>query len=231
MIQNGLFITFEGSEGAGKSTQIGLLAERLKGYGREIVVTREPGGTPLGEEIRELLKHNTKGEGMSPETELLLMNASRAQLVRELINPALKRGAIVLSDRFFDSTIAYQGFGRNVDLQALQKITEFAIGETQPNLTLLLRLPLALSEERRRSRGTGEDRFEKSAREFFERVEKGFDFVESTGGDRVRAVDARNPVEKVSEEIWKWVKPLVEKSAVEGEKAFKTIGEYRQRSP
>ena len=232
MSTDGLFITFEGTEGAGKTTQITLLAERLKNSGREIVVTREPGGTPIGEEIRNLLKNSAKGAGMQPETELLLMNASRAQLVRDVIRPALGRGAIVLCDRFFDSTIAYQGFGRNVDLQDLEKITRIAVADIQPDLTLLLRIPLEISEARRNSRGGGAgDRFEENDRAFFARVEQGFDFVLSTGGDRVRSVDATQPRESVAAEIWKWADPLVSKPQVEGERAFKTIGEYRQRTP
>src|SRR5580704_16142382 len=112
----GLFITFEGTEGSGKTTQIAALAERLRALGHTVRVLREPGGTPIGEEIRHTLKHSEANQNMTPETELLLMNASRAQLVREIIQPALAAGEIVLCDRFYDSTIAYQGFGRGLDL-------------------------------------------------------------------------------------------------------------------
>src|SRR3954451_11312953 len=112
----GLFITFEGTEGGGKTTQIALLCDRFKASGRTVRVLREPGGTPIGEEIRHTLKHSANNEAMTPETELLLMNASRAQLVREIIRPALEKGKIVLCDRFYDSSIVYQGYGRMLEM-------------------------------------------------------------------------------------------------------------------
>src|SRR5437870_11973912 len=148
----GLFISFEGTEGSGKSTQVSLLAERLRRLGRVVRTLREPGGTPIGEEIRHTLKHSSHNEAMQPETELLLMNASRAQLVREVIRPALAAGEIVISDRFYDSTIAYQGYGRQLDLAKVNLITDFAVEETRPHLTLLLDVPLTTSEARRKHR-------------------------------------------------------------------------------
>src|SRR4051794_16434933 len=148
----GLFITFEGTEGSGKSTQIPVLAERLRGLGRTVRTLREPGGTPIGEEIRHTLKHSNANHAMTAEAELLLMNASRAQLVREVIEPALKTGEIVLCDRFYDSTLAYQGYGRNLDLQMVRNIINMAIGPVRPDLTLLLMVPVALSESRRLAR-------------------------------------------------------------------------------
>src|SRR6516165_4765911 len=120
----GLFITFEGNEGSGKSSQIALLAKRLQTMGHRVNKLREPGGTPIGEEIRHTLKHSLNNQAMTPETELLLMNASRAQLVREVIRPALEAGEIVLSDRFYDSTTAYQGYGRQLDLTMVQAIID-----------------------------------------------------------------------------------------------------------
>src|SRR5438445_12871950 len=147
----GRFITFEGTEGAGKTTQIQLLAERLRQLGQIVRPVREPGGTALGEEIRHTLKHSPQNAGMTPETELLLMNASRAQLVREVIRPALAQGEIVLCDRFYDSTIAYQGYGRQLDLAKVQTMLDFAVEDTRPHLTLLLEVPLEVSEARRRS--------------------------------------------------------------------------------
>src|SRR5438093_6674375 len=135
---NGLFITFEGTEGSGKSTQIALLAARLRVMGHHVREIREPGGTPIGEEIRHTLKHSAANQAMTPEAELLLMNASRAQLVRETIRPSLTAGEIVLSDRFYDSTTAYQGYGRGLDLRMVKTIIDFAVGETRPDLTLLL---------------------------------------------------------------------------------------------
>src|SRR5215471_13497911 len=136
----GLFITFEGTEGSGKTTQISLLAEHLRSMGFLVRTTREPGGTPIGEEIRHTLKHSAANQAMTAEAELLLMNASRAQLVREVIRPALASGEIVLSDRFYDSTIAYQGHGRGLDLVAVKNLVDFAVGETRPNLTLLFQV-------------------------------------------------------------------------------------------
>src|SRR6185295_12473481 len=148
----GLFITFEGTEGGGKSTQVELLAGRLRSLGWIVRVLREPGGTPIGEEIRHILKHSEANHAMTKEAELLLMNASRAQLVREVIRPALAAGEIVLCDRFHDSTTAYQGHGRQIDLERVRAIIDFAVGDTRPHLTLLLDVPVAVSEARRLSR-------------------------------------------------------------------------------
>src|SRR5207244_1881537 len=131
----GRFITFEGTEGAGKTTQIELLTERLRERGHIVRAVREPGGTPVGEEIRHTLKHSAQSQGMAPETELLLMNASRAQLVREVIRPAMAAGEIVLCDRFYDSTVAYQGYGRGLDLKLVKLVIDVAVGDTRPDLT------------------------------------------------------------------------------------------------
>ena len=142
-----LFITFEGTEGCGKSTQVALLAERLQKLGYHDVLTiREPGGTSIGDEIRYTLKHSQQNHEMMAETELFLMNASRAQLVREKIRPALADGRIVLCDRFYDSSIAYQGYGRQLDLKMVRAVIDFAVGETRPNLTILLTVPIEVSE-------------------------------------------------------------------------------------
>src|SRR5436190_18518736 len=151
----GTFITFEGTEGGGKSTQIQILAERLRQLGRVVRVLREPGGTPVGEEIRHTLKHSEANRAMTSEAELLLMNASRAQLVREVIRPALAAGDLVLCDRFYDSTIAYQGYGRQLNLNVVRMIIEFAVGATRPDLTFLLSVPIEVSEGRRRARNHG----------------------------------------------------------------------------
>src|SRR5256885_15747121 len=125
-MKKGLFITFEGTEGSGKSTQISILAEQLRALGHNVRTIREPGGTPIGEEIRHTLKHSLSNQAMTSEAELLLMNASRAQLVREVIRPALRAGEIVLCDRFYDSTIAYQGYGRGLDLKMVNAIIDVA---------------------------------------------------------------------------------------------------------
>ena len=120
----GLFITFEGTEGCGKSTQVELLARQLRALGHRVRTLREPGGTPIGEEIRHTLKHSTDNDAMTAEAELLLMNASRAQLVREIIRPALAAGEIILCDRFYDSTTAYQGYGRELDLKMVKAVID-----------------------------------------------------------------------------------------------------------
>jgi dTMP kinase len=148
----GLFITFEGTEGSGKTTQISLLAEHLRALGHTVRTLREPGGTAIGEEIRHTLKHSPANHAMTAEAELLLMNASRAQLVREVIRPALQAGEVVLCDRFYDSTTAYQGYGRRLDLQMVKNIIDVAVGETRPDLTLLFMIPQAVSEARRLAR-------------------------------------------------------------------------------
>jgi dTMP kinase len=229
---SGLFISFEGTEGSGKSTQVVVLAERLKTMGRKVRVLREPGGTPIGEEIRHTLKHSEVNQAMTPEAELLLMNASRAQLVREIIRPALAAGEIVLCDRFFDSTTAYQGFGRQLDPRQVKAVIEFAVEEVRPDLTLLLDIPLQVSERRRHSRQSQlldvpqaaahaksearlpfsepqRDRMEEADRAFFERVHQGFQRIASAEPKRVRVIDATQSIEAVSAAVWKWVQPLL----------------------
>ncbi|MGA2787799.1 MAG: dTMP kinase [Verrucomicrobiota bacterium] len=208
-----LFITFEGTEGCGKSTQIELLAERLRALGHRVRVLREPGGTPIGEEIRHTLKHSKVNVTMTFETELLLMNASRAQLVRETIRPALAVGEIVLCDRFYDSTTAYQGYGRGLDLALVRSVIDFAVGDTRPNLTLLLHVPPEVSAERLQSRQSTlpfvRDRIEEGDRYFFERVAKGYEAIAAAELDRVRVVNGTGAVEVVCESIWELVRPVL----------------------
>jgi dTMP kinase len=210
----GLFITFEGTECSGKSTQIVRLSGRLAGLGHTVRVLREPGGTPIGEEIRHTLKHSDVNHGMMPETELLLMNASRAQLVREVICPALNSGVIVLSDRFYDSTTAYQGYGRGLDLEMVRQSIACAVGETRPDLTLLLTVPVEVSEARRLGRllpglENVRDRMEEADRSFFERVEKGYRKLAAAEPNRVKTIDATLPVDRVSQAVWMAVEPLL----------------------
>jgi len=202
----GRFITFEGTEGAGKSTQIKLLAERIQSAGRKVRLLREPGGTPIGEEIRHTLKHSAQNAAMTPEAELLLINASRAQLVREVICPSLAAGEIVLCDRFYHSTLAYQGYGRQLELARVQQVIDFAVGDTRPDLTLMLHVPLAISEQRRKSRPSAiRDRFEESDRAFFERVEQGFRALAKADPARIKWIEATQSIEVVAAEIWKQV--------------------------
>jgi len=216
-VNKGLFITFEGTEGSGKSTQISLLAERLRSLGHHVRTLREPGGTPIGEEIRHTLKHSKNNEAMTAEAELLLMNASRAQLVREVIRPALAAGEIVLSDRFYDSTTAYQGYGRQLDLRIVQAITDAAVGDTRPDLTLLFHILHEAAEERRRVRQPTlpleiqRDRIEEAGRGFFERTAKGYQAIAAAEPERVRILDAAGTLEEVSARIWNLVEPLIRK--------------------
>jgi dTMP kinase len=209
----GLFITFEGTEGSGKTTQISLLAARLRALGRVVRTTREPGGTPIGEEVRHTLKHSLSNRAMTAEAELLLMNASRAQLVREVIRPALAAGEFVLSDRFYDSTTAYQGYGRGLDLPAVNSIISFAVGDTRPDLTLLFVVPPQVSRERLRARqGTLPfmyDRMEEADQSFFDRVAMGYQALAAAEPRRVRPVDATAPVENIEQAIWSLVEPLL----------------------
>jgi dTMP kinase len=211
----GLFITFEGTEGSGKSTQVSLLAEALRASGRTVMTLREPGGTPIGEEIRHTLKHSAVNQAMTPETELLLMNASRAQLVREIIRPALAAGEIILCDRFYDSTTAYQGYGRMLDLKMVEDIIAVTVGETRPDLTLLLLVPQSLSEERRMARQPSlplaikRDRFEEADRSFFERVAKGYQAIAASEPQRVKSIAASDTVNAVAANIWRTVAPLL----------------------
>jgi dTMP kinase len=208
----GLFITFEGNEGSGKSTQVPLLVEKLREWGHTVKVFREPGGTPIGEEIRHTLKHSLSNTAMTSEAELLLMNASRAQLVREVIRPALARGEFIVCDRFYDSTTAYQGYGRQLDLPTVKHIIDLAVGLTRPDLTLFLKVPQAVSEERLRSRQATmpfiRDRMEEADRAFFERVARGYDAIAAAEPDRVKIIQAAGAIEEIQSAIWRIVAPL-----------------------
>jgi len=197
------FLSFEGSEGSGKSTQIDLLAARLQTAGHEVVVTREPGGTKLGEEIRHLLKHSHSGQDMCPETELLLFAASRAQLVREIITPALRQNKVVLCDRFLDSTTVYQGVARKLSADAVAAINRFAVGEVLPNLTVVLDLPADLGLARARKR-TGEqpDRMEQESLDFYQRVREGYLSLAQSFPQRFLVVDGNLPTAQITDLIW-----------------------------
>jgi len=202
--QHSFFISFEGSEGSGKSTQIALLAERLKAEGREVVVTREPGGTEIGEEIRHLLKHADSGRAMFPETELLLFAASRAQLVREVIRPAQEAGKIILCDRFLDSTTVYQGVARKLSADPVAGINRFAVGEILPSLTVVLDLPAEVGLARARGRPSAKpDRMEQESLDFYQRVRDGYLLLARSLPERFLVVDGTLPTEQITEIIWK----------------------------
>jgi dTMP kinase len=205
----GRLITFEGGEGCGKSTQIALLAKRLEQAGHSCRTVREPGGTPLGEKIRHLVKLDPDGHGMAPETELLLMNASRAELVRRILLPELAAGRMLLCDRFYDSTIAYQAFGRELPLERVRSVIEAAVGTLRPDLTLWLRVPPGEARQRVQRRNDGGDRFEAEQAAFFARVEEGYQAIAAAEPHRVRAVDGTGSPELVHERIWSCVAPLL----------------------
>ena len=203
---NGLFITFEGGEGCGKSTQISALKSRLEAMDKTVVQTREPGGTALGEYVRSLLQYDDAGQGMSPEAELLLFAASRAQHVRELIAPAIAQGKIVLCDRFLDSTTVYQGVARAIDSKKVETINQFAIGDTKPDLTILIDLPPEIGLARVHARSDGQlDRMEKEAIEFFQAVRQGYLDLAKSEPKRFLVLDGRQSVEELETQIWQRV--------------------------
>jgi dTMP kinase len=167
----------------------------------------------VGEEVRHTLKHSKANVAMTPETELLLVNASRAQLVREIIRPALAVGEVVLCDRFYDSTTAYQGYGRGLDLKLVKNVIDFAVGDTRPDLTLFLHVPPEVSAERMVSRQSIlpfiRDRMEEGDRNFFARVAKGYDAIAAAEPDRVRVVDGTGTIEFVCAKIWEHIQPIL----------------------
>jgi dTMP kinase len=206
----GKFITFEGPEGSGKSTQIKWLSEKLADRGIKVLCTREPGGTATGESIRNILQHDAVDEPLSGRAELLLFTASRAQLMDRVILPALERGEWVLCDRFIDSTMAYQGFARGMDIDTLDAINDFAIGGRKPELTLLLDLDIKRGFQRleeRYSDGKGSaDRFEREARDFHFRVRDGYHKLAAREPERFRTIDAARSVDEVASAVWNMVK-------------------------
>ena len=193
------FITVEGIEGAGKSTCLGLLEESVRARGHELLVTREPGGTPLGEDLRELLLGH-RHTGMSDDAELLLMFAARAEHLHARIETALSAGRWVLCDRFTDATYAYQGYGRGIDLARIATLEEWVQRGRRPDLTILLDLPVSLGLERAGKR-SAPDRFESEALAFFERVRAGYLQLAADDPNRFRVVVASLPLAAVSSRI------------------------------
>lgn len=197
-MQRGKFISFEGSEGCGKSTQIRRFVDWLRARGHEVLVTREPGGTPAGEKIRHLLQHDPAGEVLTPESELLLFAASRAQLVREVILPALDRGVWVVADRFLDSTTIYQGVGRGLDREAVRSVNAIAVGSALPDLTFLLDLDAATGHARAvAASGSQHDRMESQPLAFFEAVRRGYLELAAAEPTRMAVIDASEGIEEV----------------------------------
>ena len=195
-----LFITFEGTEGSGKSLQARRLADRLRERGLTVVATHEPGGTELGSAVRELLL--TRDElAIAPRAEALLMNASRAQLVEEVIRPALERGDVVISDRFADSTLAYQGAGRGLDMQALNSVISFATAGLNPDMTLLLDVDVEVGLARKNAQG-GSNRFEAEARLFHQRVRAAYRALAQAEPSRWYCVDGLESPDRIADNIW-----------------------------
>lgn len=196
----GRFISFEGIDGAGKSTQHTWMVEHLRRQGKTVVATREPGGTPLGEKLRALLL----AEPMHLETEALLMFAARREHVAQVIEPALARGEWVVCDRFVDASFAYQGGGRGLDWSKLETLANWVLGDLQPDLTLIFDAPVAIAQQRLHAATSQPDRFEQEQSEFFERVRAAYLRIAHENPARVRLIDATqspNDVNKVLEKI------------------------------
>lgn len=201
MHSRGRFITLEGGEGVGKSTNVSVVCEFLREQGREVVATREPGGTPRGEAIRELLLNPDEQEPFAEDAELLLIFAARAQHLARRIRPALKRGAWVVCDRFTDATFAYQGGGRGIDRQRIASLEALVQGALQPDLTLLLDMPVTAARERVVARGNAPDRFERERGAFFEAVRQAYRERADATPQRFEIVDAARPLEAVQADI------------------------------
>lgn len=206
----GVFITFEGIEGCGKSTQVKLLSKALEETGIHCIVTREPGGTSIGNKIRDILL-NPDHKGMATEAELLLYAADRAQHVREVIKPSIDNGKVVVCDRFADATLAYQGFGRGLDMATIHDLNRIASLGIRPGLTLLLDCPVEMGIGRALERNSKnshikDDRFEREALAFHQKVREGYLTLAQAEPERIKIIDARNDVESVRKEIWGIVK-------------------------
>jgi dTMP kinase len=200
---SGKLISFEGSEGSGKSTQIARLAAHFQKTQREVVTTREPGGTEIGEQIRNIIVHNSKGDEMCAETELLLFTAARAQLVREVIAPAIMRGAIVLSDRFLDSSTVYQGIGRNLAADPVARINRFAVGNVMPDLTVVIDVPTEVSLARLKQRASDlPDRMERENLDFYTKVREGYLVLAQGMPERFLVIDGTKSAESIEKKIW-----------------------------
>src|SRR4051794_40479453 len=198
------FITFEGSEGCGKSTQVQRLAARLESLGIPFLLTREPGGTAIGETIRELLQFAPQGKGMFPETELLLFEASRSQLVREIIKPALEKGICVISDRFFDSTSVYQGAARKLSSAPVEQLNALAVGDCIPDLTIVLDVD-ARTAQARMQNPRRPDRMEQEPEEFYEAVRRTYRDLAKREPNRIVLVDGKGATESIADNIWRLI--------------------------
>ncbi|MBI3954926.1 dTMP kinase [Candidatus Gottesmanbacteria bacterium] len=203
----GFFISFEGVEGSGKSTQVGLLASRLREAGKNIVVTREPGGTRIGELIREIT-HSKDNVDLTAVAETYLMSASRAQHVREIIKPALQIGKIVICDRFIDSSLAYQGYGRELGEEVIEQLNKLALDSIMPDLTILLDVIPKIGFARR-NQTDKIDRLDLQKEDFYNRVYTGYQRIAKKFKGRFYIVDSINPISEVADIIWEKVKTSI----------------------
>ena len=207
---SGVFLSFEGGEAAGKSVQAARLAENLGSGGRDVLLTREPGGTPFAERIRDVLLH-ARDVDLTPEAQALLFSAARSQHTRDVIRPALAAGKVVVADRYFDSTLAYQGYGLGADLDGLRAMTRFAVGALVPQRTFLIDVPVAVTLARLATRsGTARwDRFHGDDRAFYERVRDGYLRLAAAEPGRFVVVDGDRPEEAVAADIRRQVDELL----------------------
>jgi dTMP kinase len=208
-----MFITFEGPDGSGKTTQVNQIAERLRKAGYNVLHAREPGGTVIGDQIRHIL-HNLENKSMDPRTELLLYNASRAQIVAEAIRPHLKTGGVVICDRFYDSTMAYQGYGHGLDLNTLRTIVDFATGGLRPDLTFYLDISPTEGIQRRLSaldQGGEWTRLDAMGETFHNRVREGYHKLIAAEPERWVRIDAAQSVDHVQADIWKALEDRLKK--------------------
>ena len=202
-----MFITFEGMDGSGKSTQAQLFGEYLRSrYGADkVIMTREPGGTPIGEQIRDIV-HNMRNQEMASRTEFLLYNAARAQVVAQVIRPALEQGKVVVSDRYGDSTLVYQGYGRQLDLDMVRNVIAYATGGLKPDLTLYIDVKIEEGLARRtngHSRGEELNRMDTQTREFYERVRQGYEILLRENPDRWIRIDGTRSIDQVQLDLQK----------------------------
>jgi dTMP kinase len=208
----GLFVSFEGGEACGKSTQVARLVEKLESIGRHVIAIREPGSTRAGEAIRNLLLHSEQGLNLTPAAELLLFGASRAQLIEEVVRPALDAGKIVLADRFTDSTTVYQGIARGIGLKFIREMEEFVCARLRPGVTFLLDLDLETIRNRRLRRVrpvSSPDRMEELPPEFHQKVREGYLQLAREFPERIKIVDAARSADEVEAAIWKEINAIL----------------------
>lgn len=206
-MDKGLFITVEGTDGCGKTTQINLMKEYIKQKGYNVVLTREPGGTNIGEKIRTIILDPQNVE-MKASTELLLYTAARAQLVSEVIKPAVGRGEIVICDRFIDSTYVYQGFGRGIDIEVINDVNRAALGGIMPDITFFFDISPEIALQRRVNT-SGADRIEKEKMDFHRRVYSGYKKLASMYPDRIKSINSNRSIEEIAEDVRKCLDKLL----------------------